>query len=150
VYKLRFTNPDYPVLSFVYAIYAGGENALYCDHGGDFYQAYLIEPVVEAAKKKAYAAVDAVAGQSDAVVAAAQRTAKAQVEAATAAAQDRANQLAQIFGPLLAKRNVMASRPPAEQDPVLPTAADVKTILGFVEQELNQLNVPLLPPMPQW
>lgn len=40
-YKLRFINHQYPVLSLLYAVMAGGENALYCDYTGDFVAQYL-------------------------------------------------------------------------------------------------------------
>lgn len=43
-YRLNYVNERYPLLSFLYAIYAGGEHALYCDHPADFAQAYLTGP----------------------------------------------------------------------------------------------------------
>jgi hypothetical protein len=40
-YKLRFINHQYPLLSMMYAMFAGGENTLYCDHTDDFVAQYL-------------------------------------------------------------------------------------------------------------
>ena len=42
-YRLSFINGRYPLLSFIYAIYAGGESTLYCDHSLDYLNAYLVE-----------------------------------------------------------------------------------------------------------
>ena len=57
-YKLRFINHQYPVLSLLYAVMAGGENALYCDYTNDFVKQYLFadpdKPTdAEAAKARA-------------------------------------------------------------------------------------------------
>jgi hypothetical protein len=40
-YTLRFINHQYPLLSMMYAMFAGGENALYCDYTSDFARQYL-------------------------------------------------------------------------------------------------------------
>jgi hypothetical protein len=43
-YKLHFMNERYPILSFLYAVLAGGEHTLYCDHTEDYVKAYLTGP----------------------------------------------------------------------------------------------------------
>jgi len=43
-YKLSYINPKFPVLSFLYAVYAGGENTLYCDFTDEYVKAYLTGP----------------------------------------------------------------------------------------------------------
>jgi hypothetical protein len=40
-YTLRFVNPEYPILSFLYAVTAGGEYTLYCDYTEDYVKEYL-------------------------------------------------------------------------------------------------------------
>jgi hypothetical protein len=40
-YKLHYANPEFPVLSFLYAVLAGGEFTLYCDHTSDYLAKYL-------------------------------------------------------------------------------------------------------------
>jgi hypothetical protein len=42
-YKLHFKNPQYPLLSLIYAVFAGGEHTLYCDFTPEFVGAYLGE-----------------------------------------------------------------------------------------------------------
>jgi hypothetical protein len=44
-YRLGYINGQYPVLSFMFAAFAGGERILYCDHPNDFAVAYLIDSV---------------------------------------------------------------------------------------------------------
>jgi hypothetical protein len=149
-YRLRFANPDYPLLSLVYAIYAGGEHALYCDHGGAFYRAYMIDSVVEAARVKAEAAIEAVADQSDQIIAATVRNARASVEAARSAATTRANLLAKVVGPLLEKRKQMAHLPPEKQEAILPTEHDVDAIVALIRAELVKQTLPTVPPLPMW
>ena len=41
VYKLHYQNPRYPLLAFIYAVYAGGEHALYCDYTRAYVEEYL-------------------------------------------------------------------------------------------------------------
>ena len=43
-YKLMYANDRLPVLSFLYAIYAGGEHTIYCDHSSEYAQRYLTGP----------------------------------------------------------------------------------------------------------
>lgn len=43
-YKTLYYNPDFPVLSFLYAIYAGGEHTLYCDFTEEYVARYLTGP----------------------------------------------------------------------------------------------------------
>ena len=40
-YKTQYANKDFPLLSFIYAIMAGGEHTLYCDHTGEYVTKYL-------------------------------------------------------------------------------------------------------------
>jgi hypothetical protein len=149
-YRLRFANPDYPMLSLVYAIYAGGEHALYCDHGGDFFRAYMVDPIVEAARVKAQAAIEAVADQSDQIIAATVRNARASVEAARSAAMVAASTVARIVGPLIEKRKQMAHLPPEKQEAILPTEQDVDAFLVLVRAELVKQTLPTVPPLPMW
>jgi hypothetical protein len=44
-YRLSYINGHYPVLSLLFASFAGGERVLYCDHANDFATAYLIDSV---------------------------------------------------------------------------------------------------------
>jgi hypothetical protein len=147
-YKLNFTNGDYPALSFVYAIFAGGEHALYCDHSEDFFKAYLVDAVVEKARKKADADVDAVrTNQGD--VAAAHAKADADVAEARAAANDRAQSIVQIFNRLYAWQGEAIKLPVEKQDAVLPREAEIDAILAVIRAELLRTG-PDLPPVPAW
>jgi hypothetical protein len=150
-YKLRFANPDYPILSFVYAIYAGGENTLYCDHGEDFFNAYLVDAVVEGTRKRASASVEAVRAQGDdAATAAAHVDADNRVDTARRGAEDRRDQVQQIFGQLIAKRAVMTTRDPADQEAVVPGETEVDAILALIRAELLRSDPPSVPPAPWW
>lgn len=40
-YRLHYKNKDFPLLSFMYALLAGGEHALYCDYYKEFQDAYF-------------------------------------------------------------------------------------------------------------
>jgi hypothetical protein len=40
-YRLHYVNKDFPILSFVFGVLAGGEYTLYCDHTEDYAKAYL-------------------------------------------------------------------------------------------------------------
>jgi len=53
-YRLQYVNPQYPLLSFMYAVLAGGEAALYCDHTGAFVKAYLTDHFPDADKRPAH------------------------------------------------------------------------------------------------
>jgi hypothetical protein len=44
-YRLQYVNGRYPLLSLLYAVYAGGEHTLYCDHTDDFMRAYIVDSV---------------------------------------------------------------------------------------------------------
>lgn len=149
-YRLRFTNPDYPALSLLYAIYAGGEHALYCDHGEDFFTAYLIDAVVDGARKDADAHVEAVRAKGDkAAIAAAHHDADARVDAARAGAIDAAKTLGQSFDALLLKRARMTTRPPAEQEPIVMGTKEIDAVLRVVRAELLR-TAPDVPPAPMW
>jgi len=39
-YRLQYVNDDFPILSLIYAVMAGGEHTLYCDYTEDFVKAY--------------------------------------------------------------------------------------------------------------
>ena len=43
-YPLRFRSEKYPLLAFLYAVYAGGENVIYCDYSDEYHEKYLEEP----------------------------------------------------------------------------------------------------------
>jgi hypothetical protein len=43
-YGLHYNNPRFPMLSFMYAVYGGGEHTLYCDHTEEFAYEYLYRP----------------------------------------------------------------------------------------------------------
>ncbi|MDQ2642945.1 MAG: hypothetical protein M3020_03965 [Myxococcota bacterium] len=43
-YPVRFCSEKYPLLAFLYAVYAGGENVIYCDHSEEYHEKYLEEP----------------------------------------------------------------------------------------------------------
>jgi hypothetical protein len=43
-YPLSFRSEKYPLLAFLYAIYAGGEHTIYCDFSEEFHEKYLEEP----------------------------------------------------------------------------------------------------------
>ncbi|HEX9621164.1 MAG TPA: hypothetical protein VF989_13565 [Polyangiaceae bacterium] len=51
-YRLHYRNRNYPVLSFLYAIFAGGEHTLYCDHTEDYVAEYLTSPRLTGARRK--------------------------------------------------------------------------------------------------
>jgi hypothetical protein len=51
-YGLNYKNPNYPVLSFLYAVFAGGEHTLYCDHTKEFVKAYLTSPRLVGARRR--------------------------------------------------------------------------------------------------
>jgi hypothetical protein len=59
-YRLNFINSRYPLLSFFYAIFAGGESTLYCDHSVDYLQAYLVDSVAPEDRPKAEAQAEQV------------------------------------------------------------------------------------------
>jgi hypothetical protein len=40
-YKLNYVNPDFPILSFTFAVMAGGEDVFYCDHTAAYAKRYL-------------------------------------------------------------------------------------------------------------
>jgi hypothetical protein len=42
-YRLQYVNGRYPLLSLLYAVYAGGEHTLFCDHYEAFVRAYVVE-----------------------------------------------------------------------------------------------------------
>jgi hypothetical protein len=44
-YRLQFVNGRYPLLSLMYAIHAGGEHTLFCDHPDEFMRAYIVDSV---------------------------------------------------------------------------------------------------------
>ncbi len=148
-YKLRFTNGDYPVLSLLYAVYAGGEHTLYCDHGGPFARAYLVDAVVDAARARGEATVAAVLGQSEHVVTAVRQKVEADVAAARAAAADLAGKVTALVGTLQVRREVMTSRDPADQEAVLPQEAQIDGILSLIKAELMKRDS-RVPPLPMW
>ena len=41
-FQLRYPNKEYPILAFLYAVMAGGENQLYCDFTEEYAPQYLI------------------------------------------------------------------------------------------------------------
>lgn len=40
-YRLHYINQQFPLLSFIYAVMAGGEHTLYCDRTDEFVAAYF-------------------------------------------------------------------------------------------------------------
>jgi len=134
-YKLNYTNGDYPALSFAYAVLAGGEHAIYCDHSEDFFNAYMVDAVVDQARKKGDADVEAVR-RALGDVTAARAKADAYVEETRAKAADRALGLAGIFNAMYAKKLTMSKLPPEQQEPILPTEAEVDGILEIIRAEM--------------
>src|SRR3569832_2205164 len=49
-YPLAYISEGCPLLAFFYAIYAGHENAIYCDYAGPYFTKYCIEPFTKAGK----------------------------------------------------------------------------------------------------
>jgi hypothetical protein len=43
-YRMHYQNPTFPLLSFMYAVLAGGEHTIYCDFTADFAKEYLFKP----------------------------------------------------------------------------------------------------------
>lgn len=43
-YPTHFQNSTFPLLSFMYAVLAGGEHTIYCDHTAEFMAEYLLKP----------------------------------------------------------------------------------------------------------
>jgi hypothetical protein len=159
-YRMNFVNGHYPVLSMIYAIYAGGENTFYCDYSGAFVKAYLITPVVELAREKANVAFEAALAGG-----ASYQTAKAARDAAVAAAEKGAREtsdaLGKQFKDLIKTRAAQMEKPAAEQDLVQPVAADFDFVLALIKKELTQREpAPThanpnprpdpLPPIPMW
>lgn len=42
-YRVHYVNKDFPLLSLIYAVMAGGETPLYCDHTDKFVKAYILD-----------------------------------------------------------------------------------------------------------
>ena len=159
-YRLNFVNGHYPVLSMIYAIYAGGENAFYCDYSGAFVEDYLIKPVVELARVKANAAFEA-ALASGVPYHAAKAARDAAVAAAKKGAEDQAAAIGEQFKYMIGKRAAEMEKPAEQQDLIQPTAADFDFVLALIKTELMQ-RIPHptashpnprpdpLPPIPMW
>jgi hypothetical protein len=159
-YRLNFANGRYPVLSMIYAIYAGGENTFYCDYSGDFVQAYLIDSVVRLAEDKANAAFEA-ARAHGADLAAALAARDAAVDAARTRAQATAATIGAKFETLINYREKERQKPAAQQDIVQPDETDFNFILGLIKTELMQKDPSPTaanpnprpdgaPPLPMW
>lgn len=53
-YRLQYINKDFPLLSFIYAVMAGGEAPLYCDYTEKFVNEYLYKHFPDPGKRPAY------------------------------------------------------------------------------------------------
>lgn len=43
-YRMSYLSDEYPLLAFLYAIYAGGEHTIYCDYSVEYFNKYCVEP----------------------------------------------------------------------------------------------------------
>jgi hypothetical protein len=149
-YKLNYVNGDYPFLSMLYAIYAGGEHTLYCDHPGEYVQAYLVAPVVEAAKARAAAAVEAVREQGAEAMELIRLKGLEEVSKAEQQAVERMKAIGAKLATLSEKRQGIAEMSVEQQVAVLPSDQHIQDYLEFVMAELKRVNEPYTPPLPMW
>jgi hypothetical protein len=122
-YRLHYVNFRYPMLSMLYAVFAGGENTLYCDHTPDFVESYFVDP-------------NAPQDVQDAQRAKAQRLGLAVGPTVTPPG-------------LEAERQNQRERTADSQDVIVASSAQWDAILAILKEELQQADE-TTPATPMW